>query len=148
DWSSDVCSSDLAGNDSLWKAVCATVGREDLLEDSRFASTTLRARHQGALRDLLEAIFAEDDAHAWLHRFRAAGVPCAPINTYSDVLDDVQVQHMDWVQDVALPNGVRTKTFVSPIRFNGRTADIARRPPALGEHNDEVLAAMADARSA
>ncbi|TEA76959.1 CaiB/BaiF CoA transferase family protein [Allopusillimonas ginsengisoli] len=137
-----------AGNDSLWKAVCATVGREDLLEDSRFDSTTLRARHQGALRDLLEAIFAGDDAQAWLQRFRAAGVPCAPINTYSDVLDDVQVQHMDWVQDVELPNGVRTKTFVSPIRFDGRTADIARRPPALGEHNEEVLAAMTDARSA
>ncbi len=131
-----------AGNNSLWSAVCTTVGREDLLNDDRFSSTTLRAGNQGVLRDLLEAIFADDDAAVWLDRFRKAGVPCAPINTYSDVLADEQVQHMEWVRDIELPNGVSTRTFVSPIRFDGRTAEVARRPPALGEHNDEVLAGI------
>jgi len=132
-----------AGNDSLWKSVCDVVGRADLYADARFASTGLRATHQEALRDILEAIFAGDDADAWLGRFRQAGVPCAPINNYSDVLADPQVDHMQWVRDLTLPNGARTRTFVSPIRFDGRTADVARRPPALGEHNAEVLAELA-----
>lgn len=132
-----------AGNDSLWKSVCDVVGRADLYADARFASTGLRATHQEALRDILEAIFAGDDADAWLGRFRQAGVPCAPINNYSDVLADPQVDHMQWVRDLTLPNGARTRTFVSPIRFDGHTADVARRPPALGEHNAEVLAELA-----
>lgn len=132
-----------AGNNSLWKAVCKVVGRDDLHADPRFANPTDRAEHQVALRDILEAIFAEHDSHAWLERFRQAGVPCAPINNYSEVLADPQVEHMDWVQDLELPNGVRTRTFVSPVRFDARTAGVMRRPPALGEHNDEILAGLA-----
>lgn len=128
-----------AGNNALWKGVCVTVGREDLLADPRFTDTSARAKNQTALRELLEAIFVTQDAAQWLARFRAAGVPCAPINTYSEVLEDPQVAHMGWVQPVELPNGVQTKTFGLPVRFDGETTALRRRPPALGEHNDEIL---------
>jgi crotonobetainyl-CoA:carnitine CoA-transferase CaiB-like acyl-CoA transferase len=128
-----------AGNDGLWKSVCVTVGREDLLVDPRFASTLKRAENQVALRDILERIFATDNAAAWLDRFRSAGVPCAAINTYSQVLADPQVQHMGWVQPLGLPNGHYTKTFGPPVQFSGKPGAITRPPPALGEHNDEVF---------
>ena len=128
-----------AGNDALWRTVCVTVGREDLATDPRFASTTLRARYQVELCELLEAIFAADHADHWIERFRAAGVPCAPINTYSQILADEQVEYMQWVQPLQLPNGTQTKTFGSPIRFGGQHLRIRLRPPALGEHNNELL---------
>lgn len=131
-----------AGNDSLWKSVCVVVSREDLLGDKRFLTTTARATHQNDLREILERIFAQADAQTWLERFRNAGVPCAPINNYSDVLSDPQVAHMQWVQDLEMPNGVSTKTFASPIRFGSRTAGVGKRPPALGEHTVEVLAEL------
>ncbi|TDG08339.1 CoA transferase [Paraburkholderia guartelaensis] len=128
-----------AGNNALWKSVCSVVGRPDLDADPRYASPTSRAQHQVALRDTLEAIFAADDAAHWIERFRAAGVPCAPINTYSEVLKDVQVEHMEWVQPLELPNGVQTKTFASPVRFSGKAPEIRMRPPGLGEHNADLL---------
>lgn len=131
-----------AGNNSLWKSVCEVVGRPDLFDDARFTSPTLRAQNQEVLRDILEEIFAGADAASWLDAFRQAGVPSAPINTYSEVLVDPQVDHMEWVQDIELPNGVSTRTFVSPVRFGGRTSPVLRRPPALGEHNDEVLGSL------
>ncbi|MFP3742864.1 CoA transferase [Achromobacter sp. SIMBA_011] len=133
-----------AGNNALWKGVCVTVGREDLLADPRFTDTSARARNQDALREILEAIFAADDAPTWLARFRAAGVPCAPINTYSEVLADPQVEHMGWVQALELPNGVATRTFGLPVRFDGQTTALRRPPPALGQHNDEVLGPLRD----
>ncbi|HLR12044.1 MAG TPA: CoA transferase [Burkholderiaceae bacterium] len=128
-----------AGNNALWAKVCQVVQRADLAADPRFLDPTLRATNQDALREILEAIFANADASTWLQRFNDAGVPCAPLNTYSMVLDDPQVEHMQWVQPLELPNGVSTRTFASPLRFDDRTADILRRPPALGEHNDEIL---------
>jgi crotonobetainyl-CoA:carnitine CoA-transferase CaiB-like acyl-CoA transferase len=131
-----------AGNNALWKSVCQALGREEWIADDRFVTPTARARHQQELRELLEALFAKDDAAAWLARFRAAGVPCAPINRYSEVLSDVQVEHMEWVQPLELPNGVRTKTFASPIRLAGGNMPIRRRPPALGEHNEEILSIL------
>jgi crotonobetainyl-CoA:carnitine CoA-transferase CaiB-like acyl-CoA transferase len=128
-----------AGNNALWRTVCQVVGREEWATDVRFASTLLRARNQCELSKLLEEIFESDDATTWLERFRAAGVPCAPINTYSQVLADEQVEHMGWVQSLVLPNGVRTRTFGSPVSLDGKHLAIRRRPPMLGEHNDELL---------
>ena len=128
-----------AGNNALWRSVCETVGRMDLLADERFASPTTRAKHQDALLVILEVEFEKAPTALWLERFRAAGVPCAPINSYSEVLADPQVEHMQWVQPIELPNGVKTRTFTAPIRLCGEGLPVRLRPPALGEHNDEVL---------
>lgn len=128
-----------AGNNALWKSVCQVVGREDLVDDERFLNPTLRAKHQDELRLLLEDIFMREDGQVWLQRFRDAGVPSAPINSYSEVLADEQVEHMQWVQPLTLPNGVQTQTFASPVRFDGQASTIRLRPPALGEHNDEIF---------
>ncbi|MGE4369437.1 MAG: CaiB/BaiF CoA transferase family protein [Burkholderiaceae bacterium] len=136
-----------AGNNSLWKSVCQVVGRTDLLDDPRFTNPTDRATHQDALREILEALFIHEPPEVWLERFRAGGVPCAPLNTYSKVLVDPQVDHMQWVQDLELPNGVQTKTFVSPLRFDQRTAGVLRRPPELGEHTQEVLNELQHAKA-
>lgn len=131
-----------AGNDRLWQAVCDGMHRPDLAADARFASTALRARHQDALRELLEAEFGGAPVAHWLALFGRLGVPCAPINSYSQVLADPQVEHMGWVQPVVLPGGARTRTFGSPIGSRHARFSIYRNPPALGEHTDEVLAAL------
>ncbi|HWK71299.1 CaiB/BaiF CoA transferase family protein [Pollutimonas sp. M17] len=132
-----------AGNNALWSNVCHAIGRTDLLGDSRFGSPSDRARNQGDLLTILEDIFASDGSEHWLEVFRTAGVPCAPINNYSEILADPQVEHMDWVQELELPNGQMTRSFMSPIRLNGQTQGARLRPPALGEHNAELKAALA-----
>ncbi|CUA93002.1 CaiB/BaiF CoA transferase family protein [Comamonas thiooxydans] len=128
-----------AGNNALWRSVCEVVGRMELLEDTRFLTPTLRAQYQDELLVILEAEFIHADTATWLERFRTAGVPCAPINRYSEVLADPQVEHMQWVQPLELPNGVKTRTFVSPVRFDAQTLPVRLRPPSLGEHNQQVL---------
>lgn len=128
-----------AGNNALWRSVCEVVGRMELLEETRFLTPTLRAQYQDELLVILEAEFIHADTATWLERFRTAGVPCAPINRYSEVLADPQVEHMQWVQPLELPNGVKTRTFVSPVRFDAQTLPVRLRPPSLGEHNQQVL---------
>ena len=132
-----------AGNDGLFRAACEAIGRPDLTDDARFASTTLRAKHQQELKAILEAEFSRYAAADLIQRFNAAGVPCSPINTYSKVLADPQVEHMQWIQPLTLPSGHETRTFASPLRFTGRGFPIRRGPPSLGEHNDEVFQAEA-----
>src|SRR5699024_4355119 len=110
-----------AGNDDLWHRLCEAIGHENLLEDSRFLNSQLRTKYQVELKNILEGTFQHKPAEQWLDILRVAGVPCAPINNYSDILSDPQVEHMEWVQPISLPNGHQTKTFASPIRFNNRT---------------------------
>jgi len=133
-----------AGTDKLWEAACDVIGRKDLTEDARFTSPTLRAQHQDALRGLLEAEFVKYDAADLLARMNARGVPCAPLYNYSQVLADPQVAHMEWVQDLQLPNGVASRTVVSPQRVSGQRLGVRRGPPALGAHTAEVLAELKD----
>ncbi len=135
-----------AGNQALWQSVCEVVQQPQWLQDPRFLSPSLRAQHQDELRELLEAIFAKAQCAHWLERFRAAGVPCAPINSYEQVLADPQVQYMNWVQPLTLPNGVQTRTFGAPVQFDGQSMPIRRAPPALGEHNAEVFGATFEQR--
>jgi crotonobetainyl-CoA:carnitine CoA-transferase CaiB-like acyl-CoA transferase len=124
-----------AGNDDLFRRVCEGLGCPDVALDERFATTALRARNQGALRDRLEQEFARLTAEECLQVMRARGVPSAPINTYSQALADPQVEHYEWVRPMELPGGVRTRTFVSPL---GAGQPLRRPPPALGEHTEEI----------
>ncbi len=131
-----------AGTNKLWAAACAAIARDDLTQDARFASPTLRAQHQDALREQLEAEFVKYDAADLLARMNARGVPCAPLYSYSQVLADPQVKHMRWVEDITLPNGVASKTVISPQRVSGQRLGVRLAPPALGAHTQQVIAEL------
>jgi crotonobetainyl-CoA:carnitine CoA-transferase CaiB-like acyl-CoA transferase len=125
-----------AGNNDLYRRACEGIGRPDLTADPRFASTALRAKNQAALREIWETECSKWTAQECLAIMRRQGVPCAPINTYSQALADPQVAHYGWVQPLDLPGGARTHSVVSPL---GKCGPPRRRPPALGEHTEEVL---------
>lgn len=127
-----------AGNHQLWLKVLGVVGMPQLADDARFKTTLDRATNQVELKEVLEERFRAKGVAHWLAVFREAGVPHSPINNYEQALADPQVEEMGWLKTIELPNGVVTRTFGSPLRLNGRTADIRRGPPALGEHTDEV----------
>jgi len=129
-----------AGNLKLWLAVCRVVGAEDLADDPRFRTTTDRARHQTALKEILEARFVQQPVDHWIAAFHAAGVPHARINGYAEALADAQTRHMQWVQDLTLPGGTQTRTFVSPIRLDGQGFAVRTPPPDLGEHTEVIRA--------
>jgi crotonobetainyl-CoA:carnitine CoA-transferase CaiB-like acyl-CoA transferase len=130
-----------AGNNKLWQQVCRLTPAPELLDDARFATPTLRAANQDALRVLLEARFVLQGVGHWLDLFGPAGVPCAPINGYSEALADPQAAHLQLVQPMTLPNGRQTRTVACPVRIDGQVVPVDTRPPALGEHTRDVLAA-------
>ncbi len=128
-----------AGNDKLWEEVCGAVGKPDLARDSRFTSQMLRAKNQGELCEILNPLFLQKTAAEWLEEMDRRGVPCAPINDYPQILADPQVQSMELVRPLTLPNGIETKTTAFPVAMSGYRFDIFREPPELGAHNRSVL---------
>jgi len=129
-----------AGNDKLWWEVCDAVLMPQLKEDERFNTQLMRAKNQRILAEILQREFSTRTAEEWLAEFDRRGVPCAPINTFADVLCDPHVPHMEWVRDLTLPNGVCTKTVGFPIGLSSHSFQLFRAPPRLGEHNQEVFA--------
>jgi len=127
-----------AGNDKLWHAVCDFVERDDLKNDPHFQTVNLRADNQTELATILQSVFSTRPADEWLDAFNAQGVPCAPINTFEESLNDTQTQHMNLVREMTLPNGVQTKTVPYPVAISGFDPIVATAPE-LGEHNKQVI---------
>jgi crotonobetainyl-CoA:carnitine CoA-transferase CaiB-like acyl-CoA transferase len=128
-----------AGNNDLFRRTCEVAGLPALVGDPRFENPSLRAKHQGELREMLETVFLSQPSEVWLSRMRDCGVPCAPINSYSEALADEQAKHYGWVQPLSLPGGRETKTFGSPVAITGLDFKIYRQPPSLGEHTEEII---------
>lgn len=133
-----------AGNNNLWHLVCDVVSLPELKANDDYASPALRAKNQVELCALLEKAFAQENSQYWIDAFTTAGVPCSPINTYSQALSDPQVDHMGWIQKLELPDGQTTRTFGPALRINDTAGQVRTRPPGLGEHTEEVLAEIAD----
>lgn len=129
-----------AGNDRLWQKVCSVAALPELLNDPRFATTRDRAENQDTLKTLLEAVFEKAPASHWLERMRAAGVPCSPINSYSEVLNDPLVQEAGWIEPLTLPSGRQTRTFGTPLSIDGTRQPVRRNPPALDADRQAILA--------
>ncbi|MFZ9116093.1 MAG: CaiB/BaiF CoA transferase family protein, partial [Burkholderiaceae bacterium] len=127
-----------AGNDKLWQTVCELVGLPELAEAPDFKTQLDRARNQTKMNTYLDPVFVQKSASEWLVLFDKAGVPCAPINNYADILSDPHVKAMQWVQPIDLPNGATTQTVAFPMRLEGVDLLQVKAPPQLGEHNDEV----------
>lgn len=126
-------------NESLWQRFCQVLGAPDLLSDPRFATNVDRVAHRAELLDLLEKIFIRRTRAEWLDGFRAAGIPCGPINTLDEVFQDPQVQHLGIVQDVDHPTAGRVRVTGSPLQFDNHRPAIRIPAPRLGEHTEEVL---------
>jgi len=128
-----------AGNDRLWAEVCSIVGQPELVDDERFSTQLMRASNQEELLELLTPIFEGNDVAHWLRELDARGVPCAPINSYADVLSDPQVEHLGHISPLELPNGVQTRTVTFPVTISGQAPGLHSGPPELGQHTEVVL---------
>ncbi len=111
-----------AGNDRLWRSVVEVTGLPVLGDDPRFATQRLRVKHQVELAGLLQEQFRTRTAAHWLAALRARGVPCGPVNTYADILDDDHVRATGLVQDLKVPVAGLVPTVVFPARISGLPA--------------------------
>jgi succinate---hydroxymethylglutarate CoA-transferase len=128
-----------AGNDRLWTTLCRVLQVPDLATDARFATVSLRAQHQAELAAILSPIFARRPAQEWVALLDGEGVPCAPINDFASAVSDEQSQALGLVSEVELGNGVPLSAVGFPVGISEFEYATYRRPPRLGEHNEEVL---------
>jgi crotonobetainyl-CoA:carnitine CoA-transferase CaiB-like acyl-CoA transferase len=126
------------GNDAIFGRLCEAIGRPELAGDERFATNASRLEHREELGALLEGAFHAEPAAEWVQRLSAAGVPAGPINDIAQAFAFAQALGLEpvWESD-----GVRTVR--SPIRMSDTPTEPRRRPPALGEHDDELRAWLA-----
>jgi crotonobetainyl-CoA:carnitine CoA-transferase CaiB-like acyl-CoA transferase len=128
--------------DAQWDALCSAVGARELA--ARYPTGIERLRHHTAVTAALNQACAAMRRDEVLGRLRAVDVPCAPVNTVSDLLVDPQVVHNGTVltTDTADLGPVRRPKPI--VSVGTARTEPPWRAPALGEHTAEVLASLAE----
>lgn len=129
----------VAGNDYHFIRFAEAMGRPELAEDPRFSSFVARNQHVPELEALIDDWGARTDAEEILATLHAAGVPCEPVATIADVIDNPQVRHRRQIVEVDHPEGGEVPVPAPAMRLSDTPADVFRGPPALGAHTGEVL---------
>lgn len=127
-----------AGNESLWRHFCEAIGLPELIHDPRFIDQDNRVQNQGTLAEVVAAVLREQRREYWLKKLTDQGVPCGPVNTVGEALEDAQVRHLDLVPELRLPNGSQTRGVSFPVATPSWDVKMSA-PPALGQHTEEVL---------
>jgi len=126
----------------MWRRVCQAIGREDMLENPISRASPNRSKNRGALNAEINKALASRTTGEWIGILTAAEVPCGPIYSIGEMFDDPQVQHIQAAAKVK-SRKLRGIPHRQPGGRAFRTpATIATAPPELGEHTNEVLAAL------
>jgi len=124
-------------HDKMFKSLCRALKREEWLQDSRYNTSTERSAHSAEMTAEAAAVLKENTSAHWVQTLSAHDVVCAPINNYSDLLNDEQVRHAKMFDDV--DQGAFGRIPAS--RVPGVDPNIPLRPsPEAGAHTREILA--------
>src|SRR6476619_3509951 len=120
------------------QAVVKAIGRADLLTDPRFSPANLVA-NMPQLTAILDEVFRAQPMAHWYEVFNGVHVTFGVVQGPQEVINDPQLQVNDIVVPLEGVGGKLTSTISSPIQMHGVAKVPARRAPALGEHNEEIL---------
>lgn len=124
-----------------WNALCAAIGRPELVADPRFADQQLRAVNYYELKDELEAAFSSRTAMAWVEALRARGVMATLAYNWKQVVNTELFAENQLATEIG--HGDRKCVVIrTPARYGRFSPAGTTAPPEPGEHNVELLRSM------
>ena len=120
------------------QAVAKAIGRADLLTDPRFSPANLVA-NMPQLTAILDEVFGAQPMAHWYEVFNDVHVTFGAVRDPQEVVNDPQLRANDIVVPLEGAGDKLTSTISSPIQVHGVNKETAKRGPALGEHNEEIL---------
>jgi crotonobetainyl-CoA:carnitine CoA-transferase CaiB-like acyl-CoA transferase len=128
-----------AVSDAEWQGMCRALERPDLIADERFSSVAARSKNVVERRAIMSAELAKWPSVEILRRLRSENVPCAPVLSRVEVLDDEQVviNGIIEVHDDAVLGPVRQPRPAA--RFSITPAAVRRLAPYLGADNRGIM---------
>ena len=125
----------------FWK-FCKLIGKEEWIDDPRFADARSRVENRDELLVQIRPIVETKTSDAWNKLISEADILNAKVQTHLDLFDDPQVSAVDalrWVENDTLGRVPMASVPGQPIPA---TDDPLTHSPHLGEHNEEVLSEL------
>jgi len=127
-------------SDRYWPGLCRAIGREDLIDETRYTGVVERYRHSEELIGLLDAVFAERPLAEWEKRLDEHTLIWSPVRTLPEAVQDATARATGVFQTVEHPTAGPFETIAPPVRLSGHEMRGERPAPALGADGADVLA--------
>ena len=129
----------IGGNgDSIFARLMTAVGRDDMATDSKYASNAQRVVHEAEIDQLLSSWCASQSLAAAMEILEVHRVPCGPVYSVADMMDDEHFQQRGLFEQVEI-NG-------QPLKIPAIMPKLADTPggtdwpgPEIASHTDEIL---------
>jgi len=131
-----------ANADSIFRRLCAAMGRDDLAGDASLAHNDGRAARQAWLDAEIEAWTSSRPPAEVLAALEAAEVPASKIYSIADIVADPHYAARAMIRQIRMADGGTLKVPGVVPKLSVTPGDFDGGGPALGEHTDEVLAEL------
>jgi crotonobetainyl-CoA:carnitine CoA-transferase CaiB-like acyl-CoA transferase len=125
-----------------FKNLLKAMRREDLLADPRFQSLKTRVENIDAVDELVSGFTRQFDKQELFRLLMEHRVPCAPVRTMMEVVNDPHLHERGMLQWVDHPDLGRIVVQGSPMLYDGVARVEHKASARLGAHNAEVLGGM------
>lgn len=131
-----------ARRDPHFQALCRLLGREELIDDPRYADARSRVANREDLLVIVRAAMASRPKAEWAKDLNAADILNAPVNDYGNLFAEPQVEAIGavrWVDHDTVGRvpmgsiaGIAAMTTENPLAHS----------PHIGQHSREILAEL------
>ena len=128
-----------AVSDSEWKGMCAALEQPHWLDDERFSTPMGRVANAKERIDSMGDVLKSRTSADWLERLDANDVPCAPVLSRPEILENEQIKANKLISQYEHPGLGQIRQPRPGAKFS--RSDMRKEPiaPALGQHSEEIL---------
>jgi crotonobetainyl-CoA:carnitine CoA-transferase CaiB-like acyl-CoA transferase len=124
-------------NPEHWSRLCKLIGREDLIDDPRFATGNDRVTHSAELDAIIGEWTRQHDKREAMEKLIAVGVPAGAVFDTMELINEPTFEERGFMQTVQHHGGTY-KMASWPVRVDGKSVRV-KGSPALGGDTVEVL---------
>ena len=130
-------------SEGLFRRLARLIGATDWLDDPTLVGDAPRGAASERLCTRLQQWCAARTVQQAVASLQGAHVPCGPVLSLRQAVDNPQVAAAGWLTAVRLAGlSLDVPTLDLPLRFSAGPAGIRTPPPRLGEHTAEILAEL------
>ncbi|MCP4048087.1 MAG: CoA transferase [Gammaproteobacteria bacterium] len=130
-------------SNSLWKLFCHEFELTEFANDKSLDTNNHRVDQRERILPVVREMFANMDKAEMIRRLEKAGIPFAPVNRPSDLIDDPHMNASGALVEVTVSSGEsagqKIKIPAIPVEMNQRKFDVRRDLPTEGRDSLEVL---------
>ena len=127
------------GNDGQFAKLARIMDHPEWAEDPRLAAMPTRVENRDLVDATLAPVFATEPMAHWLTVLQAEGVPVSPIQTVEAALSDPHTEALGMVATMDHSKAGAVRAINVPYKLSETPSKITAPPPALGQHNKDVL---------